>query len=185
MWVEHHQWRQLVHNVSEGLQQVEHSFGRLQCGHLLEVLQQVRLAQLSQSLCLRVRQVLGESGLWQMEQLKDVLVMDCCFFLSGLMALVEVVECFLFGCCVDLATVVDGMSGCVILVRLTCKGLVLKMVMGGRSSSLMIKEPIGGMDDGVQGWILGVSVTGLLGGCGVGSAVELEAVEDERAHLGQ
>ena len=80
---------------------------------------------------------------------------------------------------------VDGMSGCVILVRLACKGAVLKMVIGGRSSSSMMKEPIGGMDDGVHGWILGVSVTGLLGGCGVGCEVELEAVEEERAHLGQ
>ena len=140
-----------MHSVSEGLQQVEHSFGRLQCGHLLEVLEQVRFAQWSQSLCLRVRQVLGESGLWQMEQLKELLVMDCCFFFSGLMALVEVVECFLLDSCVGVAAVVAGVLGCVILVRLMCKGLVLNMVMGGRSSSLMIKEPIGGMVDGVQG----------------------------------
>ena len=120
-----------------------------------------------------------------MEQLKELLVMDCCFFLSGLMALVDVVECFLLGSCMGVAAVVAGVLGCVILVRLMCKGLVLNIVIGGRSSSLMMKEPIGGVVDGVQGWILGVSVMGLLSVGGVGRAVELEAVEDERAHLGQ
>jgi hypothetical protein len=174
-----------MQSVSAGLQQIEQSFGRAQWGHLLVVLLKVRLAQLSQSLCLRVRQVLGESGLWQMEQLKEVSAWACCFFFNGLIALVEVVECFLGGCCEGLVVGVGGMSGCVILVRLACSGAVLKMVMGGRSSSSMMKEPIGGMDDGVHGWVLGVSVTDLLGCCGVECEVELEAVEEERAHLGQ
>ena len=105
----------------------------------------VRLAHVSHRRCFLERQVLGAFLFLQIEQVSVEVAGACCFLVS-LIVLVEVEECLVtLGCCLGCLGFLAGTVGCgssgVGGVGMSSRfesGLAVKMVSGGRSSSIIV-----------------------------------------------